>query len=232
VIASELLEPEREVGARWYGVYPAQVEKIDDPDKQGRVQVKLPWAEDADGAEYLAWARLATLLAGDKMGSWFIPSKGDEVLVCFEAGDPRRPYVIGSLWNGKDAAPAAVDGENNYDKVLCAKNGVKITLHDEKDKERLVLETPGGRKVTLSDDSKAITIEDKAGNSVKIEDSGITVNSAGELKLVASSTATIQGSTLKVEAGMSTFNGVIKCDTLIASSVIGSSYTPGAGNIW
>jgi hypothetical protein len=37
---------------------------------------------------------------------------------------------------------------------------------------------------------------------------------------------------VKVDAGMSTFSGVVKCDTLISNTVISSTYTPGAGNIW
>ena len=35
-----------------------------------------------------------------------------------------------------------------------------------------------------------------------------------------------------VDAGMSKFSGVVQCDTLITNSVVSSSYTPGAGNIW
>jgi hypothetical protein len=34
-----------------------------------------------------------------------------------------------------------------------------------------------------------------------------------------------------VNAGMSKFSGVVQCDTLIANSVVSTSYTPGAGNI-
>ena len=34
----------------------------------------------------------------------------DEVLVVFEGGDPRRPYVIGGLWNGSDKPPESIDG--------------------------------------------------------------------------------------------------------------------------
>src|SRR5204863_851322 len=90
------------LGGRWYGVYPALVSDIKDPDGQGRVKVTLPWSPDPSGAEYAAWARLATLMGGNKRGSWFIPDVDDEVLVCFEAGDPRRPYVVGALWHGKD----------------------------------------------------------------------------------------------------------------------------------
>ena len=60
-------------------------------------------------ARYEAWARLATLMGGNNRGSWFIPDVDDEVLVAFEGGDPRRPYVLGGLWNGSDSA-AGVDG--------------------------------------------------------------------------------------------------------------------------
>jgi hypothetical protein len=37
---------------------------------------------------------------------------------------------------------------------------------------------------------------------------------------------------VKVDAGMSKFSGVVKADTVICNSIISSSYTPGAGNIW
>ena len=95
------------------------VTDIKDPDGQGRAKVTLPWSTDLDGARYEAWARLATLMGGHNRGSWFIPDVNDEVLVVFEGGDPRRPYVIGGLWNGSDAPPDSMDGGgNNYRKVL------------------------------------------------------------------------------------------------------------------
>ena len=37
---------------------------------------------------------------------------------------------------------------------------------------------------------------------------------------------------ITVNAGMSKCSGVVQADTVIASSVVGASYTPGAGNIW
>ena len=76
---------------RLFGVYPALVTDVQDPDNQGRVQIKLTFVEENDGATALAWARLATLMAGGDRGSWFIPEVDDEVLVAFTAGDPRRP---------------------------------------------------------------------------------------------------------------------------------------------
>ena len=80
---------------RLYGVYPAIVTDVQDPDSQGRVQIRLPFVEESDGGSALAWARLATLMAGADRGTWFIPEVDDEVLVAFTAGDPRRPVVIG-----------------------------------------------------------------------------------------------------------------------------------------
>lgn len=232
MIELDVLDPGCVQLQRWFGVYPALVSNIKDPDGQGRVKVTLPWSPDSGGGSYEAWARLATLMAGSNKGTWFVPSVNDEVLVCFEAGDPRRPYVIGSLWNGRDSAPESMDGGgNNYKKVIRSKNGVKVTLDDHDGQERLVLETPGGQKVTLGDGPGTIKLEDSNGNSVKLEAGGITVTTSGKVNVTASA-ATITAPMLTVDAAMAKFSGVVKCETLISTAVVGTSYTPGAGNIW
>ncbi len=219
-------------GGRWYGVLPALVTDIKDPDNQGRVKVTLPWSPDAQGARYEGWARLATLFGGNNRGSWFIPDVDDEVLVAFEHGDPRRPYVLGGLWNGRDAAPESMDGAgNNYKKVLRSRNGVKVTLNDQNGQEQMLLETPAGQKITLKDGPGAITVEDSNGNSVKLETAGITVTASAKVTVNASQVAVSAG-LVTVDAGMSKFSGVVQADTVICNSIISASYTPGAGNIW
>lgn len=219
-------------GGRWYGVLPALVVDIKDPDSQGRVKVSLPWSPDAKGASYEAWARLATMFAGNNRGSWFIPDVNDEVLLAFEHGDPRRPYVVGGLWNGRDQAPETMDGSgNNYKKVLRSRNGVKVTLDDQDGQEKLVLETPGGQKLTLKDGPGEVEIIDSNGNSVKLESAGITVNASAKVTVNASQVA-ISAGMVTVDAGMSRFSGVVQADTVICNSIISASYTPGAGNIW
>jgi uncharacterized protein involved in type VI secretion and phage assembly len=216
--------------ARWFGVYPALVRDISDPDGQGRVKVALPWSPDDTG--YEAWARLATMMAGSNRGTWFIPDTDDEVLVCFESGDPRRPYVLGGLWNGSDSPPESMDGGgNNYKKVIVSRNGVKVTLDDQDGQEKLELETPGGQKLTLQDGPGSVTLEDSNGNSIKLESAGVTVTSSAKVTVNAS-TAEISAGMLTVNAGMSKFSGVVQADTVITNSVVSSSYTPGAGNIW
>ncbi|MBF8294354.1 MAG: Rhs element Vgr protein [Bacteroidetes bacterium] len=219
-------------GGRWYGVYPALVSDIKDPDGQGRVKITLPWSPDTDGGQYEAWARVATLMGGNNRGSWFIPDTNDEVLVVFEAGDPRRPYVLGGLWNGSDSPPESMDGSgNNYKKVLRSRNGVKVTMDDSDGRESFVVETPGGDKITMKDGPGSVEIADSNGNSIKLESSGITINASAKVTINASTMA-ISAGMLTVDAGMSKFSGVVQADTVISNSVVSASYTPGAGNIW
>lgn len=220
------------LGGRWYGAFPALVTDIKDPDGQGRVKITLPWSPDTGGGRYETWARLATLMGGNNRGSWFIPDVNDEVLVIFEAGDPRRPYVLGGLWNGSDQPPDSMDGAgNNYRKVLRSRNGVKVTLDDQDGQEKLILETPGGQKFTMKDGPGSVEIVDSNGNSVKLETSGITVNASAKVTINATQVA-VSASMVTVDAGMSKFSGVVQADTVISNSVISASYTPGAGNIW
>jgi uncharacterized protein involved in type VI secretion and phage assembly len=220
-------------GGRFYGAYPALVRDIKDPDGQGRVKVSLPWSPDGSGATYEAWARIATLMGGNNRGSWFIPDVNDEVLIVFISGDPRHPVVVGGMWNGQDSTPASMDGsgENNIKKIRSRK-GVQITLDDTDGQEQLILETPGGQKLTLKDGASSISIEDSNGNSMKFESSGITITASAKVTVNAGAPMEISASMLNVNAGMSKFSGVVKSDTVITNSVVSSSYTPGAGNIW
>jgi uncharacterized protein involved in type VI secretion and phage assembly len=220
------------LGGRWYGAFPALVTDIADPDGLGRVKIALPWSPDTAGARYETWARLATFMAGNNRGSWFIPDVDDEVLIVFEGGDPRRPYVIGSLWNGKDSPPESMDGAGkNFKKVLRSRNGVKLTMDDNDGREQFLLETPGGQKLTLKDGPGAVEIVDSNGNSIKLETSGITITASAKVTINASQVAVSAGM-VTVDAAMSKFSGVVQCDTMISNSVISASYTPGAGNIW
>lgn len=220
----------RGLGGRWYGVYPALVSDNNDPEGQGRVRVTLPWSPDTGGDRYEAWARVATLMGGHKRGSWFVPDVGDEVLIVFEGGDPRRPYVIGGLWNGTDAPPASMDSRNSL-KVLRSRNGVQITLDDTDGQEKLILETPGGQRLTMKDGPGAVEIVDSNGNSIKLQTGGVTVTSSSKVTINATQVE-VSASMVTVNAGMSKFSGVVQADTVICSSIISASYTPGAGNIW
>jgi uncharacterized protein involved in type VI secretion and phage assembly len=219
-------------GGLFYGVYPARVTDIVDPNKQGRIKVRLPWSPDAGDSNYETWARLATMMAGNNRGTFFIPDVDDEVLVAFEGGNPRRPYVVGALWNGQDSPPEQMDGAGeNYLKTILSRQGVRITLDDSDGATKLRLETPMGQSIVLSDEDLSIVAQDATGNSIKMAPEGITITAVSQVEIQAS-TVQVDAGMVTVNAGFSQFSGVVQCSALITDAVIGTSYTPGVGNIW
>ncbi len=205
------------------GVYTGSVLDNRDRDGLARVLVRVPDVSDTG-----VWARVATMMAGRNRGTMFIPDVGDEVLVAFERGDLRWPYVIGSLWNGKDKPPAS-SGDVATTKMIRSRSGVTFRIDDKA--SSLVIETPGGQRVTLEDGPGSVRVEDQNGNSVTLATSGVTITASVKVTVNASN-VDISAGMVTVNAGMSKFSGVVQCDTIIANSVVGSSYTPGAGNIW
>ncbi len=212
--------------------YLATVVSLDDPERRNRVQVRLIAFDDVATQDAPLWARVVAPFAGNNRGTFFLPDVDDEVLVVFMNGDARFPLILGGLWNGSAQPPADIEsgGVNRYKRIQ-SKNGIIITLDDQQGQETLRLETPGGQKVTLQDGPGTITVEDANGNSIKLESAGITVTAAAKVKVTAAQVEVSAGM-VKVDAAMSTFSGVVKCDTLISNAVVSSSYTPGAGNIW
>src|SRR5205085_2988322 len=114
----------------------------DDPDGLGRVKVKFPWLSNDEES---FWARVAVPMAGKERGFYFLPEVEDEVLVAFEHGDPRFPYVLGSLWNGQDKPPEKNDGKNNV-RVIKSRSGHVIRLNDEDGKEKIESIDKSGKK--------------------------------------------------------------------------------------
>jgi uncharacterized protein involved in type VI secretion and phage assembly len=234
---SELSEQNKETlglrkdALRLYGVYLGRVADVRDPENIGRVRVTIPPSvELVRGLD--AWARMATLFAGHARGTWFIPDVGDEVLIAFEAGDLGRPYVLGSLWNTGDRPPASMDAAGaNEKKVIRTRRGVQVTLVDQENHEHIVLETPGGQRITLRDGPGSIEFEDSNGNAIKLEASGITIDTSAKVRIRASQVE-ISTSIFTVDAGMAKFSGVVQADTILTNSVVSASYSPGAGNVW
>lgn len=157
---------------RIYGVTLAEV--IDNLDSQrlGRVQLRLPWMP-----EYEPWARVAVLQAGSGSGTFFIPQVGDEVLVAFNHGDVREPFVIGCLWNGQDTPP----GESAADAA-----------------NKRILRTPAGHEIVFDDLQNSITVTHSAGHSLTLENTQVKATTSGDaasITLESSGAVTLQGST-------------------------------------
>jgi uncharacterized protein involved in type VI secretion and phage assembly len=216
-------------GGAWHGVYLAQVTTNQDPENEGRVKVKLPWSPDGGSEAYETWARVATLMAGKARGTWFVPDPEDEVLVAFEGGDPSKPVVLGSLWNGKDA-PAETMSKGNPKRTILTGAGVRITLDDSQGAVSLLLETPGGQRVRLDDTPATVTVEDANNNSVTLGTDGVTVAGATSVTIKAP-TITLDTQMLSCTAPMSTFSGVTQHNTVTTTTTISAAYMPGAGGL-
>lgn len=81
-------------------------------------------------------------------------------------------------------------------------------------------------------DRGTVSVQTTSGSSISLNESGeIAISSPAALKINANS-VDISASQLTVNAGMTSFSGVVKCDTLITNSVVSASYTPGAGNLF
>jgi len=209
----------------------AQVVSLDDPEGRARVQVRLLAHDAVDTQDAPMWARVVAPFAGDDRGAFFLPDVDDEVLVVFAQGDARQPLIVGGLWNGRSAPPASISGGRHQTKRLRSRNGVSFTIEDRNGQESLRLETPGGQSLTLQDGPGSVSIEDANGNRVVLDTQGVSVTAAAKVVVQAAQVEVTAGM-VKVEAALSQFSGIVKCDVLQTNAVISSSYTPGAGNVW
>lgn len=208
----------------------AQVVSLDDPARRNRVQVRLLAHEGVDQHDAPLWARVVAPFAGDDRGVFFLPDVDDEVLVVFLQGDTRYPLIIGGLWNGASASPADIESGQNRYKRIKSKHGIVVTLDDQQGQETLTLETPAGQRLTLADGPGKVTLEDSNGNSVTLDQEGISVEAAAKVKVQASQVEVTAGM-VKVDSAMADFSGIVKCNVLQTTSVISPSYTTGIGNI-
>jgi len=210
---------------RHFGVYPAIVTDIVDPLSLGRIEVKLPWLGGQGAGDVRAWATLLSPYADDDQGLEILPSVDTQVVVAFEAGDLRRPYVIGACWNGRESLPESAASPNNK-RLWKTRAGSLIEFDDTEGSAKVTVSMRSGHKVVLDDAAQEVTVAHSNGCSVKID-------IAGRVAVQANSSVEITAPVLNVHAATANFDGLVNCTTLIASvGVVSPSYTPGAGNIW
>jgi uncharacterized protein involved in type VI secretion and phage assembly len=212
----------------------AEVVSVKDTAKLNRVQVRLLAADGVAGQDGPIWARVAVPFAGKNRGAFMLPDKGDEVLVAFVNGDPRLPVVVGSLWNGAASAPDKLGGNGEaIDRwTIVGKAGTRIAIVEERAGEATItLKTPGNVTATITQKSGGKIELKGAGNTVTMDSQGVSIQTSAKVKVQASQVEVTAGM-VKVDSAMSKFSGVVKCDVLQATTVVATTYTPGAGNIW
>jgi Rhs element Vgr protein len=164
---------------------------VDDKDgRQYRVKVHVPTiASSKEGV----WARVATLDAGANRGVYFRPQRGDEVVLGFLSDDPREPVILGYLHsNGEHKSPLPEEKDKEQSGFV-TKSGIRLVFDDTN--KRLTLAVPTGKgdkkkTIVVNDGSGALELKDENSNSIKMNASGITIESS---KIV-----TIKGAQVKI----------------------------------
>lgn len=187
---------------RFYGVTVGIVTNNQDPEKLGRVKLKLPWLSGTDES---FWARVLAPGAGKERGFYALPEVDDEVLVAFEHGLVEFPYVLGGLWNGKDRPPETnADGKNNR-RVIRSRSGHIIRLDDTSGGEKIeIIGTGGASSIVIDAAHNTITISadadvtiQAAKGKLKLSGKGVEITSQAEITLEAAA-----GMDLKASAQM------------------------------
>lgn len=156
-----------------------------DPKNWGRVRVKFPALTEDHMSN---WARVVSVGAGASRGLDCLPEINDEVLVAFEHGDIHRPYVLGGVWNGKDAPPETAENDVANGKVRLrtfqTRVGHKLQFVEEdkgSSKKGAYLETVGAHKLHLNDTDKFVELKTAAGHQARLDDQNkkIEIKSTG-----------------------------------------------------
>jgi len=188
----DILKPtEPHDSGRYYGVVVGIVTNNQDPDGMSRVKVKFPWLSNDDESW---WARIATVMAGSSRGSYFLPEVDDEVMIAFEHGDVRFPYVLGALWNGKDSPPTTnSDGQNNI-RMIKSRSGHIVRLDDTNGDEKVeVIDKTGNNSITIKSSDNSMTIT--ANGTVKIQGQSIQITSQTDITVQAGTSISVNANT-------------------------------------
>lgn len=198
-----LAPPKPEESGKNYGVVVGLVTNNKDPDGMGRIKVKFPWLSEEEDSW---WARIAVPMAGPSRGTYFLPEVNDEVLVAFEHGDVRFPYVLGSLWNGKDAPPTTnSDGHNNI-RIIKSRSGHIIRMDDSDGNEKIeIVDKQGTNSITIKSSDSSITIS--CNGKMQLTANGIEISSQADIKIQAATSMDINaGAPLNIKGAVVNIN--------------------------
>lgn len=184
----------------------ATVTNTNDPDDLGRVKVQLPWL---GGEIESTWAPVVAAGGGSGGGWQLQPEIDDQVLVAFEHGDVRRPYVLGGVWNEGDPPPensVVADGRTER-RCFTTREGHRFLFDDTDQGRRIELRTAGGVRFEMTDDDRPrITLSDGDDDTNTIVIDGrertVTIEAGGDLRLKAGGNLKLEaGANLDIEAG-------------------------------
>lgn len=173
-----------------------------DPDGEDRIQVRVNTVDNnANGI----WSRVACLDAGAERGTYFRPEIGDEVVVGFINDDPNDAVVLGMLNSSAKKAPIKA-ADLNHEKGIFTRSKLRVHFNDET--KTITIDTPAGNSIRMDEKETTIEIKDQNSNKVTLSGSGVKISSpsnvdieaGGNLSIKAGASLSIGGASLGVKA--------------------------------
>ena len=164
-----------------------------DPEALGRIRVQFSWQELQDENMWTPWLRIAQTHGGDDKGSYIIPEIDEEVMVGFENGNAEKPYVIGTLYHGKQRPGDGWYSDSNDIKAFRTRNGHTVEVHDV-DQGGFIRIYDNGKEnyiLTYSTDEKLIKLESK-GNIELYADNDIIMEAGNDMKIKVGNNRTLE----------------------------------------
>ena len=155
-----------------------------DPEALGRIRVQFSWQELQDENMWTPWLRITQAHGGNDKGSYIIPEIDEEVMVGFENGNAEKPYVIGTLYHGKQRPGDGWYSDSNDIKAFRTRNGHTVEVHDV-DQGGFIRIYDNGKEnyiLTYSTDEKLIKLESK-GNIELYADNDIIMEAGNDMKI-------------------------------------------------
>lgn len=181
------------------GIKGLQIAKVlqleNDPEGEDRILVKIPVIDNTSNG---TWVRIACLDAGSSRGSFFRPEIDDEVIVGFINDDPRHAVMLGMLNSSAKKAP--LPGKDvNHEKGFFTRSNMRIHFND--DTKTITIDTPAGNSIQLDEQGSKIEIKDQNSNKVTMNSTGVSMESPNNVEIKAGMNLTLSaGASLSIGA--------------------------------
>jgi hypothetical protein len=192
---------------RYYGKYRATIVDNMDPEKLGRLKLRVPQVWGDEIHDYWAWPCFSP-------GTIFVPEIGVQVWVEFEFGDSDYPIWVGVGYRDTDIYD---DAKANYPHVRMVQtpSGHAIEADDTSGAEKLTIKSKSGHTIVADDATESLLIKSHEGDSILMDTSKILIthSATGNVFQVDASGVSIitPSGVCKLNGGMIPINNLPTC---------------------
>jgi len=166
--------------SKFLGKYRGTVVNNIDPMQVGRIQALVP---DVSNVMLTSWVMPCVPIAGNQMGTFFVPQVGAGVWIECEHGNPDYPIWVGGYWGTAAEVPV-------------------LALDGDPANPNIVLQTAGQNSVVISDlpgPTGGIILKSMTGASIIVNDTGIYIqNGKGASINMTGPTVTINNGAMDI----------------------------------